>query len=223
MIMLLTAFVLLQAPEIKVEPKPVVTKATQVTASVGELVRMSGAGRWELSPLELNADLVETKTGVAFVASKDGVYALICFVGDKPASWAIVTVGTRVPTPPNPPPPDVNPPVPVVTLETKILELYAKDTSPTKKADATQLSAFYSESIGQKFAMDESTRTGGQLVAKIKVGNVLDASKLTDIRKLIGVEFVKIIPNEFTELTAAKRTEIVTFFKRIEVALDALK
>jgi len=214
--MLLLLFALAQPPVVEVEAKPVITKPTLVTASVGELVRLKGTGVWELPPNVLAADIVETKTGVAFVASKEGTYTFVCYAGTKPAAWVTVTVGNAGPVVPP------TPPVPVETLESKIKAAYAANTSATKKADTVQLSAFYSATVGQKFAQDTTVKTAGELIAKIKVTAVLDATKLVEIRKLIGSELLAIVKTADTPLTSETRAKIVTLFAEIERVLDAL-
>lgn len=203
--------VTLSQPPIAVEAKPEAHSPLVISAAVGELVRLKGEGRWELAPTVTTADIVTTKSGAAFVASVKGVYPLVCFVGDQPASWAVVTVGGD----PVVPPPPV---IPVETFKDRVAKAFAKDGSD--KASAVQLSAFYSKPVGQKLAADTSLLTAKDVIAKIRVTSVLDVSKLPETRKTIGAEIAKFGPD--TPLTAESRAKLVALFAEIETILDGL-
>lgn len=206
-------------PPIAVEAKPEANSPLVISASVGELVRLKGEGRWEIAPTVTTADIVTTKSGAAFVASASGVYPLVCFVGDQPASWAVVNVGATPPGPPSPLPPGPTPvPVPVETFKDRVTKAFVKDGSD--KASAVQLSAFYNKAVGQKFAADTSLKTAKDVIAKIRVSAVLDASKLPETRKTIGAEVAKFGAD--TPLTTETRAKLVALFAEIEVIVDGL-
>jgi hypothetical protein len=204
----------LAQPPIAVEAKPEANSPLVISASVGELVRLKGEGRWEIAPTVTTADIVTTKSGAAFVASAKGVYPLVCFVGDQPASWAVVTVGGESPVTPDPKPPVV----PVETFKDRVAKAFAKDGSD--KASAVSLSAFYSKPVGQKFAADTTLLTAKDVIAKIRVSSVLDATKLPETRKTIGAEVAKFGPD--TVLTVETRAKLVALFAEIESVLDSL-
>lgn len=199
-------------PPIAVEAKPEALKTLEISAAVGELVRLKGEGRWEVSPTVTTGDIVTTKSGAAFVASAEGVYPLVCFVGDQPASWAVVRVGGA--KPPEPKPPVVVP----ETLKDRITKAFVKDGSD--KDSAVSLSAFYNKAVGQKIAADTTLLTAKDVIAKIRVSSVLDASKLPETRKVIGAEVAKFGAD--TPLTDKTRAALIALFAEVEVILDQL-
>lgn len=211
--MFLVLLATLAQPPIALEAKPEAPKVLTVNAGVGELVRLKGEGRWEIAPTVTTADIVSTKTGSAFVASAKGVYPLVCYVGDQPASWAVVTVGGEVkPDEPKPPPP------PVETFKDRVTKAFKADGSD--KESAVQLAAFYNKAVGQKFAADTSLTTAKDVIAKIRVSAVLDTTKLPETRKTIGAEVAKFGPD--TPLTEESRKRLVALFAEIEAILDGL-
>lgn len=212
--MFLVLTLALLQPPIAVEAKPEAHSPLVISAAVGELVRLKGEGRWEIAPTITTADIVTTKSGAAFVASAKGTYPLVCFVGDQPASWAVVTVGGDKPVDPVVPPP----PVVVETFKDRVTKAFVKDGAD--KASATQLSAFYNKAVGQKFAADVAILTAKDVLAKIRVTAVLDATKLPETRRAIGAEVAKFGAD--TPLTVESRARLVALFAEIEVLLDSL-
>lgn len=191
----------------KPDPGNATYSVTQNVA-VGEVAFITGKGAWYKLP-DAPGTLITTATGAAYVSPVKGSFTILCASADGVAFAKIVVGDPVVPVPP------------VVVNDDFKDKLIAAAKKDNDKPSLVQLSAFYSEQVGQKIAADVKNTTVAQVMAKVRVSSVLDASKVPNVRAAIGAQLsAQFKPDQ--PLDAATRKALVDLFIKIENTLDFL-
>jgi hypothetical protein len=209
------------SPKITLGAKGEPPKPIELTAAVGELVRLTSSepkARWELAPGTEGADLEPGTEGRAtFAASRAGRYLAINYVCEKPAAWASIVVGGSPVVPPGPTP---KPPQPN-TLTAKLLAAIEKDGGLT---DANrQALALLKALCGQArtYAGKPEIVTTGQFVSVVATASRSIASDaIPEVRKWLVGELRALVGESDVPLTEVKRTEIAAAMTRLETSVQ---
>jgi hypothetical protein len=210
----------IDSPKITVGPRTDAAKPTEITAAVGELVRLTSSepkARWELAPGTEGADLDAGVDGRAtFAASRPGKFTAINYVCEKPAAWVSIVVG-GVPIPPTP----VVPPPPANQLVVKLRTAVERDgglSEPNKQALAS-LKALCGQS--RDYAGKSEIATTGQFVGVVATASrTISRDSLPETRKWLVAELRTLVGDSDVSLTPDKRKEISEAMGRLESAVQ---
>jgi len=223
-LLLLTALMLADpippvAPKVEEIPRGENVKPTEMKAQVGKPLRLSAPdGKpvvWEMGCATDTAELFQVGQSAVFVASKDGVYDLLCYTAEQgvpsKATRVRVTVGAA-PNPPGPMPPD-NPPAPPVNAWQAA---YERAKNPEQLALLIQL---YTLSVKYVDGAENAKAFREKVAA---AAETLDITGLTDVRKLIAAEFAVAFPSN-APLDEAGRTKLRNLLLHCATQLKGIK
>lgn len=222
-LLLLTALMLADpippvAPKVEEIPRGENVKPTEMKAQVGKPLRLSAPdGKpvvWEMGCSTETAELFQVGTSAVFVASKDGVYDLLCYTAEQgipsKATRVRVTVGAAVPVPVPPGPP--NPPDPVNAWQLA----YDKGKNPEQLALLIQL---YTLCVKYVDGAESVSAFRSKLQS---AAETLEITGLTDVRKLIAAEFAIAFPTN-AALDEAGRTKLRKLLLHCATQLKGIK
>lgn len=182
-------------PKVDEIPRGEVVKPTEMRAQVGKPLRLSAPdGKpviWEMGCATDTAELFQVGASAVFVASKDGVYDLLCYTAEagipSKATRVRVTVGAPLPVP-VPPGPVPIPPEPVTAWQLA----YDKAKNPEQLTLLIQL-----YTLAVKY-VDSAEKVSSFRAKLASASDTLDVTGLTDVRKLIAAEFAVAFPTDAT-------------------------
>jgi hypothetical protein len=205
-----------------VEPTPVVTLPTEVSAQPGRIVRLQAQTdgklvRWALASDD--ADLVPFPDGkvALFSSPEPGRYLVLAWtaVGDVPSEAARCVVVVGAPTPP---------PGPTDPLAADLRRLFDADATKDKETHLAQLAAVYREAV--RFADHPDVRTAAELAGRIRAAanSLLPADALVPLRKRVAEEIARHLPADGDrDLDPATRKTAAELFDRVATALEAVR